>query len=485
MPHAAAPTVTACAVLPLDGAWLPRIQALRARPGFWWLDSALPGPRLGRSSFAGAEPYAWLRAWAGRTRLDVLRAVRPDLAPGRHVRFADPLEALRAALPPPPADEPRLPFLGGAVGALGYELARPDGPRTLPPADGDELPELCFALVDRLLQWDHLDGRGRAIGLGFGRDAASAGAAARRAAAELAALSPVAAPLPFADQRLDAGAVPRGVVSGFDEAAHAKAVARVKHHIGEGDLYQACLTHRLEVPFRGEAFHAYAALRRISPAPFAAFLELPDVTVAGSSPERFLQVTPEGWAESRPIKGTRPRGTDPEADRAQQRALAASPKDRAENLMIVDLVRNDLGRVCEIGSVHVPELMAVEPYATVFQLVSTVRGRLRPGADVFDALRATFPPGSMTGAPKLAAVERLARLEPVRRGLYAGALGYLDVRGACELAVVIRTLFLRPGRAWLHTGGGIVADSDAGAEWREAGDKARALLAALAASSGP
>jgi aminodeoxychorismate synthase component I len=256
--------------------------------------------------------------------------------------------------------------------------------------------------------------------------------------------------------------------------------------VAEGDVYQVCLTRRLERAFAGDPWRFYAALRRASPAPFGACLVLPDAWVASSSPERFLQVGTDGWAESRPIKGTRPRRADPAADAAEQRALRDSPKDRAENLMIVDLVRNDLGRVCELGSVHVPELMAVERYATVFQMVSTVRGRLRADCDVFDAIRATFPPGSMTGAPKLAAMELLARLEPGRRGFYAGALGHLDARGGCGLSVVIRTAWLAEGRARLHTGGAIVADSEPAAEWREGEDKVRALLEALdACEAGP
>jgi aminodeoxychorismate synthase component I len=267
--------------------------------------------------------------------------------------------------------------------------------------------------------------------------------------------------------------------SAFDAERHAAAVAEIRARIAAGDVYQACLTHRLEAPFAGDAFALAGALRALNPAPFACLLALPDATLVGSSPERFLAVDAERWAESRPIKGTRPRGADPAEDRRQGNALAASAKDRAENLMIVDLVRNDLGRVCEVGSVQVPELFAIERYQTVFQLVSTVRGRLARGADALDAVRAAFPPGSMTGAPKLAAMELLARLEPTPRGLYSGAVGYLDLRGGCDLAVTIRSIVLRGGRAFVHTGGGIVADSDPAAEWREAGDKARALLAAL------
>jgi aminodeoxychorismate synthase component I len=268
----------------------------------------------------------------------------------------------------------------------------------------------------------------------------------------------------------------------MDADRHAKAVAEIQARIAAGDVYQACLTARREVRFDGDPFVLAGALRTLNPAPFGCLLQLPDATLVGSSPERFLRIGLDRWVESRPIKGTRPRGGDPARDRALRAELAGSAKDRAENVMIVDLVRNDLGRVCEVGSVHVPELFAIEPYQTVFQLVSTVRGRLTPEVDAFDAVRVAFPPGSMTGAPKRAAMRLLARLEPDRRGLYSGAFGYVDARGSCELAVTIRSIVLSGGRAFVHSGGGIVADSEAGAEWAEAADKARALEAALAAA---
>ena len=197
------------------------------------------------------------------------------------------------------------------------------------------------------------------------------------------------------------------------------------------------------------------------------------------SPERFLKIDADGHVESRPMKGTRPRGRHGEEDAALRAELGSSEKDRAENLMIVDLVRNDLGRVCATGSVRVPELMAIEEYASVFQLVSTVTGQLRDGSDVFDCIAAAFPPGSMTGAPKIAAMQLLEHLEPVRRALYSGAIGYLDARGGADLCVVIRTLFVQGERALLHAGGGVVADSDPDAEWLESLLKAQALLAAL------
>jgi anthranilate/para-aminobenzoate synthase component I len=235
----------------------------------------------------------------------------------------------------------------------------------------------------------------------------------------------------------------------------------------------------MSAPFAGDAWLLYRALRARSPAPFGCFMDLPDGAVLSSSPERFLRLTGDGRVESRPIKGTRARGATAEADRALAAELASSEKDRAENLMIVDLVRNDLGRVCEIGSVEVPELMQVERYASVFQLVSTVVGKLAKGRDALDLVCAAFPPGSMTGAPKIAAVRLLDAIEPVRRGVYSGALGYLDVRGGLDLSVVIRTLLVKKGAAHLHVGGAVVADSDPAAEYAESLDKARALLAAL------
>jgi para-aminobenzoate synthetase component 1 len=265
----------------------------------------------------------------------------------------------------------------------------------------------------------------------------------------------------------------------FDAESYARAVVAIQQEIAAGELYQANLTHRLEVGFGGDAWRLYEALRERSPAPFAAFLELPELAIVGSSPERFLCVDANGCVETRPIKGTRPRGATAAEDARLFDELRHSEKERAENAMIVDLMRNDLGRVCVPGSVEATELFAIERYATLFQMVSTVRGKLRAGCDVVDLLRAAFPPGSMTGAPKIAAINLLARLEPVRRGVYSGALGYLDARGGADLSVVIRTLLCRGRQAWLHVGGGIVLDSDPRAEWEETLAKARAPLDAL------
>jgi len=472
--------------LPSAPGLLARFEALRGRPYPWLLDSSLPSSRLGRWSFAGAEPYAVLRVRAEACELECRRGVRRGLRVGSQSLRADPLELLRALAPPLPDGASALaaPFVGGAVGYFGYELAGRFEALGLRAEDDLRLPDATLLLVDRLLAHDHASGVTLALGLGFGDDLAAATANATQAARELARASEM--PLAQASTPRMQAARPLGSRAlALDQSAYAKAIERTREEIAAGNVYQACLTRRLERDFTGDAWALHLALRRRNPAPFACFFELPEATIVGSSPERFLSVDGEGRVESRPIKGTRRRGGDPASDARERRALLASAKDRAENLMIVDLVRNDLGRVCELGSIEVPELMAVEDYASVFHLVSTVRGRLRRDCDALDALRAAFPPGSMTGAPKLAAMRLLDFLEPVRRGIYSGAIGYLDARGGADLAVVIRTIVLAGGRAHLHAGGGIVADSEPHAEWLETLAKARPLLEALAEADRP
>jgi len=454
----------------------------------WLLDSALPGRRLGRFSFAGAEPWAVLRVRGDTAELDCRRAAHPDWPPGVHRLHgagAEPLALLRRLLPravEAGGGAGAVPFAGGAVGLFAYEWAERLEPVRLGAPDAWTPPDLVFLLVDAVLALEHGSGRLRACGLGMGCDPETARAAARRRAAALArrvARTGPARALPGAPP----GPAPP-VRAHFDAAAYAHTVEAARQEILRGEIYQACLTQRLEVPCREDPWMVYRRLRHLNPAPFAAFLELPELVVLSSSPERFLRLEADGRVEARPIKGTRPAGTTPDEERAHHLALAGSEKDRAENVMIVDLYRNDLGRVCETGSVAVPELFAVERYATVHQMVSTVTGRLARGRDALDLVHAAFPPGSMTGAPKIAAMRILARLEPVRRGVYAGALGYLDARGGMDLSVVIRTVVLTGGRALVHAGGGVVADSDPMAEYRESMDKARALLWALGAAPG-
>lgn len=484
-------TVTACAVRELEPArdLVASARALRAGGLVWLLDSALASGRLGRFSFAGSDPAAVLRAREGRVELSVRNAGFGGYGRGRHAISGDALLALRALLPSPPVEmDPiaeALPFVGGAVGCLGSGLASEipwirTTPRREPGAD-----DLTLHFVDRLVALDHATGRRLAVGLGSGPDARYARRRAEEAADAVAGRVRAAAPEAAASG--DAGAPrPEPVPArGIGHAEHRRRVLAAKERIAAGDVYQVCLTHRLTADAPDDAFQIYTRLRRISPAPFAAYLELDGLALLSSSPERFLRLDAAGRCETRPIKGTRPRGATPEEDAKLRAELSGSAKERAENLMIVDLSRNDLGRVCETGSVRVPELFAVEAYATVFQLVSTVTGRLAAGRDGVDLVRAAFPPGSMSGAPKLAALRVLDALESDARGDYGGALGYFDVRGGLDLSVVIRTLAIRDGRAVLHVGGGIVADSDPAAEYAETLQKADALLRALRPADTP
>ncbi len=456
----------------------PEAALARLRPHgrAWLLESSQAVNRLGRFSFAGAAPWGELRI-RGRT-LEAEIARPPGGGAPQHVtREGDPLEALREWLPPPPKGAaPRLPFCGGAVGYFGYELAEQLDVHRLNGRDDLGLPDAVWLLVDRVVAFEHESGRMFAYALGFGDDEAAAEAHARDNADWIAeTLDAEPGPTPLAAKR---AGPPRA--RDLDAADYARAVETILDEIRAGNVYQACLTARADRAFAGDPWALYRRLRELNPAPFASYVELPEVAIVGSSPERFLRVTRDGRVESRPIKGTAPRSEDPVEDQALRRQLQGSEKDRAENVMIVDLVRNDLGRACRTGSVAVPELLAIEPYATVFQLVSTVVGRLDDGKDALDAVRASFPPGSMTGAPKISAMRILDALEPVRRTVYSGALGYLDVWGGLDLSVVIRTLVVRDGRIHMHGGGAVVSDSEPEAEYREAIDKVRALLAAVA-----
>jgi para-aminobenzoate synthetase component 1 len=258
----------------------------------------------------------------------------------------------------------------------------------------------------------------------------------------------------------------------------------VREYIFAGDIFQANLSQRFESSLRESPWSFYTRLRSRNAAPFAAFLETPEATIISASPERFLHVDRTGLVETRPIKGTRPRGLGPEHDAALGQALAESAKDRAENLMIVDLMRNDLSRVCAPRSVRVSELFSLEHYATVHHLVSTVIGQLEPGLDALHLLRSAFPGGSITGAPKLRAMEVIAELEPSQRGVYCGSIGYWSVTGELDTSIAIRTALVKDGRIYFSAGGGIVADSNPEQEYAETLDKARAIIDALAANRG-
>jgi para-aminobenzoate synthetase len=394
-----------------------------------------------------------------------------DRPSGREVRSGSVLDYCRDELARLRADDPELPFdfTCGFAGYLGYELKAECGGR---PAHSSPLPDAAFVLCDRLVAFDHHQRRVHLVALADAAGAAEARAWLEETAARLDEIGREPAPLPPPPA---APGTLRFQLHDSPETYLAN-IAACRREIFEGESYEVCLTTELRSDGRLDPVAAYCALRARNPAPFAALLRLGDVSVLSSSPERFLRVDRHCVVESRPMKGTAARVAEPFADACRGAVLRRDKKTRAENLMIADLVRNDLGRVSALGTVEVPGLMVVEPYATVHQMVTVVRGRLREDRDAIDCVRAAFPPGSMTGAPKLRTLEIIDRIEGRPRGVYSGALGFFGVNGTADLNVVIRTLVAAPDGLTIGAGGAIVAGSDPEAELEEMMIKARPLL---------
>jgi para-aminobenzoate synthetase len=436
-----------------------------------WLDSSRVEPGLARFSFMGAPdgPLGQVVRYCVAER-----ALTIERASGREELRESVLDYCERELERLRADAPELPFdfTCGFAGYLGYELKSECGGELV---HRSPLPDAALVFCDRLVAFDHEQ---RTIHLVALADAAGAAAAEEWLAAterELEALArrpPPEPPAPPAAGGLSFAARER-------RDAYLASIAACKHEIFEGESYEICLTTVLHSDGAIDPLAAYRRLRGRNPAPYAALLRLGELSVLSSSPERFLRVDRRRVVESKPIKGTSARAADPAEDMWRAAALRDDEKSRAENLMIADLVRNDLGRVCALGTVEVPALMAVESYATMHQLVTTVRGRLRHDATTIDCIRATFPGGSMTGAPKLRTLEIIDRLERGPRGVYSGALGFLSVNGSADLSIVIRTLVASRGGLEIGAGGAIVAASDPDAEHDEMLLKARAVLAAV------
>jgi len=444
------------------------------------LDSALRDSRLGRWSFMGADPFAAVRTkgttWA-------LSGLAPD--PRWHSPFGVVKDVLARYPVEREADDP--PFLGGAVGYWGYELRHFVERLPCSVVDDAPVPDCCIGFYDAIIALDHQRGRAWAVAVPIMSteaalrrlDELAAVATAKQADESAPAFAPGIAPAMACQPLLDAP----GMWSTFTREGYVEAVLRAKEYIAAGDTFQINLSHRLSAPVAAAPIELYARLRAVNPAPFAAHLDFGDFAVLSASPERFLQIR-GGRVETRPIKGTRPRGMTLDEDQRLAAELLASEKDRAENVMIVDLERNDLGRTCAYGSVRVTELCALERYQTVFHLVSTVVGELHEGYSSIDCLKACFPGGSITGAPKVRSMEIIDELEPTCRGVYTGAIGYHCFSGDMDTNIVIRTIVLQDGWAHFQVGGGIVADSDPAAEYEETMDKARALIQAVAQPNG-
>jgi len=449
------------------------LSSLAWEKGGFLLESALQNRRLGRWSFLGAEPFLRFSSKGPRITVSQTGSIQEE--------EGNPFHLLRSllegfALPRPPGAPP---FIGGAVGCFGYDLCR--FVERLPSRAKDDLgaPDCAFAFYDVIVALDHQQRRAFISSCGWPEtEPRKRLARARQRLEETKAR--LENPAAFSAQSPLHQAGPVSLECNFTREEYLEAVRRAKEYIAAGDIYQVNLSQRFSCPFPDSPLELYRSLRSINPAPFAGLLLGEDWALVSASPERFLQVRRD-WVETRPIKGTRPRGSTPAEDERLAAELLSSEKDRAENVMIVDLERNDLGKVCEYGTVRTTELWALEEYPTVFHLVSTVEGRLRKGRTALDCLRACFPGGSITGAPKVRAMEIIEELEPTKRGPYTGAMGYLCFTGDMDLNIIIRTFLVKDGAAHFQVGGGIVADSEPEAEYQETLDKGKALGWALAA----
>jgi anthranilate synthase component 1 len=439
------------------------------------LESVEGGEKWARYSFLGSRPEVVVRSF-GRT-VEVIRHGKKETRAFEH----DPLEAVRDILADyHPVPDPALPrFYGGGVGFMGYDVVRfferlPD--RKKP---GLDTPDILFMITDTLVIFDTVTHRIKVVSNAH-VNGGSVTAAYKEAVAKIDA---IVKKLKRSGRR-QASVGKRGkaktgpLKSNFTQPQYEQAVLKAKEYIKAGDIFQVVPSQRFERAIKTEPFEIYRALRLINPSPYMYFLRCGDTTVVGASPEVMVRLE-EGRIDLRPIAGTRKRGATEEEDEALERELLADPKERAEHIMLVDLGRNDVGRVSEMGSVQVSELMVIERYSHVMHIVSNVRGRLAPDHDAYDVVRACFPAGTVSGAPKIRAMEIIDELEPTRRGPYAGAVGYFGFSGNMDTCITIRTLVIKDKVAYIQAGGGVVADSVPALEYLETVNKAKAMMRAV------
>ncbi|MGD2119504.1 MAG: aminodeoxychorismate synthase component I [Chromatiales bacterium] len=435
-------------------------------PWAQFLDSCNTGAERGRYDILVADPYLTLTGTQGQftlTRQDgSSKSLQGDAFTLIQQLLEEPLEPIDG-----------LPFAGGALGYLAYDLGA-EQYRLAEQAEISAMPSLALGFYDWAVVVDHQKACSTLVSSGRGE-------LSQERWQELVALLSA----PAITQQMPAGLqLQSELVVDADRSGYETAFQRIQHYLLEGDCYQVNYARCFRASCAGNAWPDYLRLRRQNPVPFGAFLNLPFSQVVSASPERFLAAR-NGRVETRPIKGTRPRSADPKQDQQYRDELQHSQKDRAENLMIVDLLRNDLGKSCKPGSIQVPELFQVEAYPTVFHLVSSVTGELQSDKTVLDLLRGCFPGGSITGAPKKRAMEIIAELERYKRGIYCGAIGYIGFDGQMDMNIAIRTMTVSAGRLCFWAGGGIVADSRVDAEFQETIDKAAAFLRLLGLADGP
>ena len=440
------------------------------------LESVEGGENVGRYSFIGGAPRAIFRAYGRRVTIQEPGSPEKTLSDN-----CDPLDALKQHMARfKPVPDSRLPrFTGGAVGFLGYDCVSFFEKKVPTRADNAlRAPDMVFMVTDTLIIFDRVRHSVRVIANAFiNGDADKAYDEAVKTIDSLCA----ALRTPKSSSMIDSGAYLGEIVpdSNTSREEFIASVERAKEYIRAGDIIQAVLSQRFETECQADSLDVYRALRSINPSPYMFCLDLGDSAMVGSSPEVHVRAE-DGHAELRPIAGTRPRSDDAAKDEQLSKELLADPKERAEHIMLVDLARNDLGRVCTFGSVTVPELMVIERYSHVMHIVSDVTGELRPDMDAYELMRATFPAGTVSGAPKIRAMEIIAELEKAKRGPYAGAVGYFSFGGNLDSCITIRTIVLDLGKAYVQAGAGIVADSDPNTEYEETRNKARGMFKALA-----
>jgi para-aminobenzoate synthetase component I len=458
--------------LPFHLTPLKVFELLKDRPFCFFLDSGMDVQRLGRYSFLGCAPFLTFQSKGDKITIQT--------AEGQQNFTGDPFQTLSGLLSTYRLDSTGLPapLAGGAVGYFSYDLCHFIERLPSKAVDDLHLPECYLGFYDVVVAFDLLEEKTYIISNGFPELEETR--RKLRAKARLDDMTALLAESCFSDNALGIEQTAKDRIllrSNFTPGTYMASIETARQYIIAGDIFQVNLSQRFETDILVSPYELYRRLRQINPSPFASYFDCGQMTVVSASPERFLEVK-GNYVETRPIKGTRPRGSTPAEDEANARQLLSSAKDRAENIMIVDLERNDLGRVCDYGSIRVTERAILETFPTVFHLTSTVVGRLGADKDRIDLLRACFPGGSITGAPKVRAMEIIDELEPTRRSVYTGAIGYLSFSGDMDLNIAIRTILVKNGRAYFQVGGGIVYDSQPEAEYQETLDKAKALIQA-------